>query len=515
MPIINDDSFENREYQENIAKTALGKNTLVVLPTGMGKTLIAVMVGSKRLNEMGGKIIITAPTRPLNAQHTKSFEKFTFIGKEDIALITGKITPENRAKLYKKSTIIAATPQCIKNDLEKGRLDLSDVSFIIFDEAHRAVKDYAYTYVARKYMAQAKHPLILALTASPGGYREKIQEIIDNLFIEAVEIRSEMDDDVKGYVQDVEKEYIYVEFPEEYMKVRNILKETYQESVDWLKSKHYIFTDTPSKTMLISLQKRVSNSYSRGNKTPGNMWAMMRSAEAIKIEHAMELIETQGIHFLKEYLDKLKGSEKRTDQRIVNDRRFLEVMEIVDSILESGKGHPKMEKLKEIVKKLAKPEVKIIIFANYRSTVEKIRSILEDEGISSHEFIGQATKDGKGMNQDEQIDVLRRFKYNEFNVLIATSVGEEGLDVPSVDYAIFYEPVPSGIRSIQRRGRVGRQSAGKVILLITKDTRDEAYYWSSFNKEKKMKKILYEMKSGKGLKRKRSLLDFTRNDHDG
>jgi len=133
---------------------------------------------------------------------------------------------------------------------------------------------------------------------------------------------------------------------------------------------------------------------------------------------------------------------------------------------------------------------------------------LEEEGISSHEFIGQTTKDGKGMTQEEQIDVLRSFRYNAFNALIATSVGEEGLDVPSVDYAIFYEPVPSGIRSIQRRGRVGRQTAGKVIFLITKGTRDEAYHWSSFNKEKKMKKILYDMKNGKRLKREKSLLDY-------
>jgi Fanconi anemia group M protein len=152
----------------------------------------------------------------------------------------------------------------------------------------------------------------------------------------------------------------------------------------------------------------------------------------------------------------------------------------------------------------------MIVFANYRATVEKIKDAIESEGISAHEFIGQTTKKGKGMRQNEQIDVLNRFRNGEFSALVATSVGEEGLDVPAVDYAIFYEPVPSEIRSIQRRGRVGRQVSGKVFFLITKATRDEAYYWSALHKEKRMKKVLYDMKNGKGLKRKKSLLDWSK-----
>ena len=51
---------------------------------------------------------------------------------------------------------------------------------------------------------------------------------------------------------------------------------------------------------------------------------------------------------------------------------------------------------------------------------------------------------------------------------------------------IFYEPVPSAIRSIQRRGRTGRQEKGRVIILMAKGTRDEAYRWVAHHKEKKM-----------------------------
>lgn len=497
-----------------IAKTAEEKNTLVVLPTGMGKTLVAVIVGARRLGEFGGKIMITAPTRPLNAQHVRSFEKFTHIPKEDIKLITGRIRPPQREKLYKKATIIAATPQCIRNDLKKGRLDLKDFTFIVFDEAHRAVKGYAYKYIAKKYMVQSENPLILALTASPGASQEKIREITENLFIKAVEIRSETDGDVKPYVKDIKREWIYVDFPEKYEKVKSLLMECLKDDIKWLKEKHYIHTYKPSKKTLIRVQQRVGSRYSKGSKNYGNMWAMIRTAEAIKLEHAIGLLETQGITFLKEYFERLKSSDKRTDKRLIKNRRIEKAIEIVDELYAAGEEHPKMEKLGIIIKDLVgqkmKSDIKVMIFANYRSTVDKIKKMIEKERISAHEFIGQTTKDGRGMSQEEQIDVLRSFRDGEFKVLIATSVGEEGLDVPAVDYAIFYEPVPSEIRSIQRRGRVGRQVAGKVIFLITKNTRDEAYYWSALRKEKRMKGILYDLKNGKKLDKKKSLLDWTK-----
>ncbi len=512
MSILDEDKFERREYQINISKTATDNNTLVVLPTGLGKTLISVLVGAKRLKSIpGSKILITAPSRPLNAQHMKSFEEFTNIDPDDILLITGNVRPKKREKLYKRGRIFAATPQCIRNDLESGKLNFKEFSFMTIDEAHRAVGNYAYTYIAKKFMLQSENPVILGLTASPGGNTEKIAEVIDNLFIKKVEIRSEEDEDVKPYVKGIEKDWIYVDFPEKYKRIKSLLKECFQDDVDWLKKKHYIFTDKPSKKMLLGVQRKLGARYSKGSKNYGNMWAMIRTAEAIKLDHAMGLLETQGVTFLKNYLDKLKKSDKKTDKRLMKNRRMEEILEIIEECYENEE-HPKMDKIKELVKNLIndRKSDRIIIFANYRATVDKIKEILENEGISVHEFIGQATKKGKGMKQDEQIQILKDFKNKKFNVLVATSVGEEGLDVPSVDYAIFYEPVASAIRTIQRRGRVGRQVTGKVIFLITKDTRDEAYYWSAVNKEKKMKKVLYDLKNGKGIKRKKSLLDWTK-----
>lgn len=502
--------LEPREYQKAIAETAGKKNTLVVLPTGMGKTLIAVLVAVKRLNQYPeSKILILSPTRPLSAQHKKSFENFTSINPEEIILLTGKIKPEDRIKLYKEAKVIIATPQTIENDLENSRIDLKDFSFVVFDEAHRAVKDYSYPYVAKKYLLQSTNRLILGLTASPGATRERINDICDNLFIKAVEIRTEVDVDVEKYVQPIEKEFVYVDFPEEFQKIKNLLEEALKDDLYWLKEHHYIPIYKPPKKMLLELQKKIVEKYIHGSKNYALFWAMIRTISAVKIEHATELLETQGIAFLYDYLMRLGKSKKMADKRIMKDPRMREAVKIVEELHAKGVNHPKLEKIGDLVKDILKenPQAKIIIFANYRATVDRINELLRNKDIKSEILIGQTVKEGRGLTQEQQIETLKRFSSGMFNVLVTSSIGEEGLDIVATNHAVFYEPVPSEIRTIQRRGRVGRQITGKVIFLITKGTRDEAYYFASFQKEKKMKRILYKMKD-RGINKKETLLDW-------
>lgn len=475
----------------------------------MGKTLISVLVAINRLEIYpNSKILICSPTRPLSAQHKKSFEEFTKINPEEIALFTGEINPEKRTALYEKAKVIIATPQTIEKDLEAGRLNLENFTFLTLDEAHRSVKEYSYPYIAKKFMLQSQHPLILGLTASPGATREKIKEICDNLFIKAVEIRSEYDVDVQSYVQDIQKENVYVELPEEFKKIKTLLGEVMKDDVYWLKEHHYTFTYNPTKKMLLDVQRRVIASYMHGSK--GAYWGIVRSAGAIKVRHALELLETQGIGFLYDYLKKLENSKKKTDKRITKDPRLRESINIVAELYGKGIEHPKLEKVVNIVKDLVrnKPDARIIIFANFRSTVDKINQLLKDSGIKSDILIGQTVKEGKGLTQEQQIETLNKFNQGLFNVLCGTSVTEEGISIKDVDTVIFYESVASEIRKVQRVGRTGRTAPGKVIFLITKDTIDEAYYWVATKKETKMKKIVYGMKGKELRKRKITLMDW-------
>ncbi|MEM5828264.1 MAG: DEAD/DEAH box helicase [Candidatus Aenigmatarchaeota archaeon] len=495
--LLRTELIEIREYQINIANTALKGNTLVILPTGTGKTIIAIIVAANRLMKYPeSKVLMLAPTRPLVIQHTNTFRKLMKIDKSRIVDITGKIPKEDRKFLYKFAKVIIATPQTIQNDLEDNTLNLSDFSLVVFDEAHRCVKEYAYTYVARKYLEQSKYPLILALTASPGSERERIEEIKNHLNIQYIEIRSEYDPDIRPYIKKVDKIFVSVELPEEIKKARDEIEKVRKELIKDLVNLGILPSEEIKKKELLQIYEKFLEKADILNK---NVFKniLFKLLQLIKVEYLLELLETQSSTYFLDYLEKLKNSNKQYEKALANDLRIKIAESIVRNFIEKKLPHPKMEKLEEILKLLisSNPNVKIIVFANYRATIEFIYNELKSKGFKVAKLVGQASKEKyEGMSQKEQEAVIKNFANGMYNILICSSVGEEGLDIPKTDYAIFYEPVPSEIRAIQRRGRVGRQEHGKVIFLITKDTRDEAYYWSAFHKERKMRKIISEIR---------------------
>ena len=511
LKLINYSEIKPRLYQEFIASTAIEKNTLCILPTGMGKTLVAIMVAAHRLEKFPKtKILMVAPTRPLVNQHMKTFRKFMNLKESDFVALTGKIHPSDRKVLYSKGRLFFATPQLIRNDVRNKILDLSDYNLVIVDECHRSRKKYAYTSVIEYYVKQCSNPLILGLTASPGGIKNKIEEVKKNLHIQAVEIRTEQDMDVKPYVQEINIQKIYVELPEEFKKIKRYLEEAYRKRLNWLMRSRLIFSLKVSKRVLLDLQKEIGKMYQQ-SKDFMTAKALTTCAQAIKIEHAIGLLETQGVTSLYRYfLDLEKKKKTVATKRVLKDPDIIKAMKETKDLYIKGIDHPKLEKLIEIIEEETKRKsnTKIITFANYRFTVEKITKLLEAKGIEAREFIGQAIKNGKGLKQKEQIEILNEFRYELFNVLVATAVGEEGLDIEEVDLVVFYEPVPSEIRSIQRRGRTGRTKPGKIVFLITKGTRDEGYYWSAYHKEKKMKKILKGIKHGFKKSEKKKLSDY-------
>jgi ERCC4-related helicase len=375
---------------------------------------------------------------------------------------------------------------------------------ILVHNCHRSVKRYPYPAIAKKYVEQSKFPLILGLTASPGGKYERIAKICENLFIEAVEIRTEKDLDVLPYIQPIKKEWINVELPEDFKKVKILFEDILKENLLWLRDHRWLQTLKPTKKLLLKLQEEITNRYVEGGKNYSLFWAMMKVIESVKIEHALELLETQGIFALMEYMEKIQLSKKMTDKRLVKDSRIREALKLIQNLYSQGIDHPKLEKVKYVIKDLLKENQKarIIVFANYRSTIDKINKYLRENGISSEILIGQSIKEGRGLKQEEQIKILERFNDGNFNVLVASSIGEEGLSIVNVDVVIFFDSVASEIRRIQRYGRTGRTAPGKVIFLITKGTRDEGYYWSSFHRERRMKNILYDMRE-RGVKIKR------------
>jgi len=495
-PLIKPNSLESRIYQESILAEAIKNNLLCVLPTGLGKTPISVLLAAHRLEKYpDSKILILAPTRPLTNQHYITFLKFLNVDKEKMQVVTGIIKPDIRKKLYSEKTIIFATPQTIQNDLMKGRVSLKEISLVVTDEAHHSIGKYSYPFIAKRYMKESENPRILGLTASPGGSYEKIQEICKNLGIEVIEIRTEKDVDVSPYIKEKQIEWANVELPESFKKIKTLLYDAY---INKLKSFKKIGFLKPvrliTKSDLLKLQIDLRKNMGRGYKS---FFGISLVAQAIKIEHALGLLETQSIVVLEKYWKKLRqqADSNRAAKSVIKDKKISDAMWLTHNLHESGSKHPKISRLCSIVDQQLrkKPNSTMIIFANYRDSVKEIVSVLENvSGAKPVSFVGQR----EGITQKDQAKVLNDFKEGLYNVLVATSVGEEGIDIPDMDMAMFYEPVPSGIRSIQRRGRVGRTKIGRVIVLITKNTRDEGYYWSAFHKEKRMKTVLYQMKKG-------------------
>ena len=490
-PMIVENSIESRAYQESILGTAIKSHTLCVLPTGLGKTNVAMLLAAHRLEKHpDSRILVVAPTRPLVNQHYKVFGRSMNLPKEEMVAVTGFITPSEREELYERK-LVFATPQVIENDLRNGLLTLKDFSLLVIDEAHHSIGGYAYPYVAKLYLAQSRFPRILALTASPGGTAEKIKEIKENLGIEQVEIRTDEDSDVRDWVMEKQSEWVYVELPESFLNVKRYLDEAIEERAKRLHGMGMLRKPRPSRRDFLELQAKAQEAIRRGQKSAFGISSVV--AQAIKLEHALGLLETQGITVLEKYWKKLKEDGSNAAKNILKDQRVANAMFLSHELYESGSKHPKMGKLCQIVDRQvrAKKDSKIIVFANYREYVKDIEASLNNiDGVRAVQFVGQK----EGLTQKEQIQRIHDFREGVYNVLVGTSVSEEGLDIPAMDLAIFYEPVPSEIRSIQRRGRVGRQTVGKVIFLITRRTRDEAYFWSARNKEDRMHRTLYRMK---------------------
>jgi Fanconi anemia group M protein len=427
-------------------------------------------------------------------QHYQTFMKHINLEDVELRVVTGTTKPSERKSVYQDKIIriIFATPQTVRNDLQSGLLNLEDFSLLVIDETHHSVGLYAYPYVARKYQEQARHQRILGLTASPGSDMAKIKEVMKNAGLESVEIRTEEEGDVSPYVMDRETKYVHVELPERFRKIHGLISEVYQSRVTSLRKMGYVYGRYTSKKQLLELQRRFAVGIKQGYKKP--ITGMYLVNMAIKLDHAMTLLETQGISVLESYWKKIRLGKARADKTLVGNREISNAMYLTHSLMEEGAKHPKIGRLLSVVSEQlrAKPGSSIIVFANYRESVKEIASSLgQVQGARPIEFVGQR----EGMTQKEQGQRLKDFSEAKHNVLVCTSIGEEGLDIPAMDLAVFYEPVPSGIRSIQRRGRVGRQMVGKVIFLITKGTRDEAYYWSAHHKEKSMKKALYGMRN--------------------
>jgi len=227
--------------------------------------------------------------------------------------------------------------------------------------------------------------------------------------------------------------------------------------------------------------------------------ALFNYVYVLNLGHAYDLASTEGIYPFLKYMESLEGKEtkSRALKSILANKSVITAMNIAKEALKNGEEHPKMSVAVDMIKREMNDK-SIIMFTQYRSTAYKLAKMLNEHGISAREFVGKK----KGITQLQQQATIKDFRDNKFRVLVATSIGEEGLDIPGVDAVIFYEPIPNEIRNIQRKGRAGRMKMGSVVILVAQGTKDETYLFISRLKEKRMRDTVIKIKErmDRGLK---------------
>tara|TARA_B100001093_G_scaffold479738_1_gene508991 strand:+ start:4400 stop:7072 length:2673 start_codon:yes stop_codon:yes gene_type:complete len=488
------DGVNARAYQLMALRNALATSTLMVMPTGFGKTAVEWMAMAEALRRNKGKILLLAPTTGLVEQQQRMARDMLELDPDLIQLFTGDIPPAKRPPVWKAARIIMATSQVIRNDAVNGSIDLSEVDLLIVDEAHHGTGKHAYAQVGHLYREAHEHaPLVLGATASPGSTEHNIMEVIRTFGFDCLDVSRKEDSLLQPYAVDMSTVPHRLPLPETLLTLIQPLKDHFEQEAKHLQDLGFLSpTAHISGKMIDDAQRRASQAIQRRDVRGYD--AARRIGDLRRTHILLDLVQTQGLKAALAFLMRAE-EDGRSGERTTN--RFVAkpaVHQFRIAAKEIPELHPKPEHVLKLVEKqiFDYPQSKIIVFTEYRDTVENLISILNSiEIVHADRFIGQSGKGKrKGMTQKQQLEQLSRFRKGDINVLVATSVGEEGLDVPAAELVILYEPVPSAIRAIQRRGRTARQQAGTVHTLIAGGTRDEYVQIAAEKREQRMYRLL-------------------------
>uniref|UniRef100_J3N6H0 Fanconi anemia group M protein n=1 Tax=Oryza brachyantha TaxID=4533 RepID=J3N6H0_ORYBR len=485
-----------REYQKNFVQKALLTNTLVALPTGLGKTFIAAVVMYNYFRWFPeGKIVFTAPTRPLVTQQIEACHNTVGIPQEWTIDLKGNLSPSKRSCFWKSKRVFFVTPQVLQNDIQSGICMVNQLVCLVIDEAHRASGNYAYCVVVRELEA-ARVPLrILALTATPGSKQPAIQNVINNLHISELVHRDESDPDVSRYIQRRTVEILKIPVGSEAIQVNDKLLDIIRPHLVKLRSAGVI--DTRDASNWSPHQLRMLKE--KFDQAPPPHIPLAEKKEIgtsfVALTLLYGIIKMLLSYGIKAAHQSIEAKYKEGSWKVLTrNNSFLGVKKTMEDILSQGVLSPKVQKMVEVLfdhfHKNSK-DSRVIVFAHYRECVKEIMCSLRNidgELVRPAAFIGQSSTGDqlKGQTQKMQQAILQKFRSGEHNVIVATSIGEEGLDIMEVDLVVCFDANISALRMIQRMGRTGRKHEGRVDILFW----EMNGYLSKQGNTKTMKKLL-------------------------
>ncbi|KAM7541093.1 hypothetical protein Aperf_G00000020085 [Anoplocephala perfoliata] len=497
---------EFRTYQFTITERCLYQNCLVCIPTGLGKTLIAAVVLHNFLRWYPrGCVIFMAPTRPLVSQQMIACRDFTGLSISESQIseaveLTGTTPPKQRAALWNgRHRAFFLTPQVIANDLAAGICPANSISCIIIDEAHKASGNHAYCQVIRGITGEPynhRQFRVVALSATPATDLMGAQAIIANLLISRLEVRTESSLDVRPYCHHRAIETIVVRLDPQLSTFKRRLCDLASPPLQRLCERNALWTSNraqqpdPEFFAAFTLVK-ARESFTKQNQFAPCIGIVMRDFRiATCFARALQLLTQYGLRPVYQFL--LANTESSGDlaqvsglQELITDMgSTLGVNESTSTMsqLPSVAGHPKLFKLRDVLvdhfskavdSSLSQRGTRAIVFTQYRDSVADIMHTLESYSslLRPAVFVGQSSSDQahsrKKNTQRDQLQVMEAFREGRVNILISTSIGEEGLDVGQVDLIVCYDAHKSPSRLIQRLGRTGRKRSGRVVVLLT------------------------------------------------
>lgn len=513
-------NFEIRDYQYNIVERAFYDNLLVALPTGLGKTFIAstVMLNFLRWFPIS-KIIFMAPTRPLVAQQIKACCSIAGIPSSKVAILLDK-TRRNRAEIWNSRQVFFTTPQVVENDLASGVVNPKSIALLVIDEAHRAKGNYSYNNVVKFINRFSDSYRILALTATPASDVEGVQQIIDNLNISKVEVRTEQSIDIVRHMKrkTVERKTCYPS--SEITECIELLAEGITPVLNTANERGLLDLTDPTRINFLQCMEISRKIVANPTIPEGLKWSNYFILQLLgMVGQCYRRLNIYGIRSFQSYFNekflefKTKWNAKKSTNKLNADFYFSDpittLMDRVEELLKTlTYGHPKiealMEELDDFFKNHETAGSRVIIFTEFRESALEIVQCIEkaNDNRKPHIFIGQSKEKEKfdvenfgkkkqkgqtkkkkderpstrsssenaqmtGMSQKLQKEIIKKFKKGVFNILVATSIGEEGLDIGEVDLIICYDSTSSPIKNIQRMGRTGRKRDGKVLMLFS------------------------------------------------
>jgi ERCC4-related helicase len=479
-----------RDYQFNIVQRGLFHNLLVALPTGLGKTFIAatIMLNWFRWTTEA-QIVFVAPTKPLVAQQIDACFNIVGIPRSYTTMLTGGVSPALRAEEWGSKRVFFMTPQTFLNDLKGGYADPKKIVLLVVDEAHRATGSYAYVEVVSFLRRFNNSFRVLALTATPGADVEGVQKVIDGLDISRIEIRTERSLDIVDYIHSRTVEKHVFPNSDEMQMCMDLYSQALQSCVNVIAGLNAFWSKNPLDiTPFGCVTARAKWNKEAGRHANQGQKSMVQAVFTVlsSVSQGIELLKYHGIKpfyvKMKDFKESQAGSKSKYRKQICDSDAFKKLMNRLQTWTsnEDFIGHPKLEFLQQVIldhfvnsgdattTDTSASQTRIMVFAHFRDSAEDIVRVLKKHKpmIRPCVFVGQSSsKHSEGMDQKEQLDVIEKFKKGTFNTLVATSIGEEGLDIGEVDLIICYDSKASPIRMLQRMGRTGRKREGKIIML--------------------------------------------------